>query len=236
MSLHTRDDINLGRSYDDIELRGLKIKSNPLHAFSTKQRSPTYLSMIKRTALQVINQILAINGRGDALSFCIASILISAFILLMLRPAVAVAATFDNEISYFSGSKQVTSTRVLYTYPDTATTDKPMNVSVIIRYLNNTYAIPKWINLHDISVHLRKSVKGPNIFNSTIDASDVMLTPGGKPYSRVFYVTPTIPGNYFLLLNYDASLGPPFKDVAYRYDERTEIYPSEVSPVNIVKK
>jgi hypothetical protein len=79
----------------------------------------------------------------------------------MLRPAVAVAATFDNEISYFSGSKQVTSTRVLYTYPDTATTDKPMNVNVIIRYLNNTYAIPKWINLHDISVHLRKSVKGP---------------------------------------------------------------------------
>ena len=144
MSLHTRDDIDLGRSYDDIELRGLKIKSNPLHAFSTKQRSPTYLSMIKRTALQVINQILAINGRGHTLSVCIASILISAFILLMLRPAVAVAATFDNEISYFSGSKQVTSTRVLYTYPDTATTDKPMNVSVIIRYLNNTYAIPKW--------------------------------------------------------------------------------------------
>jgi hypothetical protein len=27
-----------------------------------------------------------------------------------------------------------------------------------------------------------------------------------------------------------AELGPPFKGVAYRYDERTEIYPSEVSP------
>jgi hypothetical protein len=187
--------------------------------------------------LQVINHILPINGRGHTLSFCIASILFSAFILLMLRPAaVAVAATFDNEISYFNGSKQVTSIRVLYTYPDTAITDKPMNVSVVLRYLNNTYAIPKWINVHDISVHLRKSVKGPDIFNSTIDASNVMLTPGGKPYSRVFYITPTITGKYFLLLNYDASLGPPFKGVNYRYDERTEIYPSEVSPVNIVKK
>ena len=185
----------------------------------------------------MIPPILPINGRGHTVSFCIASILISAFILLMLRPAtVAVAATFDNQISYFNGSKQVTSIRVLYTYPDTAITDKPMNVSVVLRYLNNTYTIPKWINVHDISVHLRKLVKGPNIFNSTIDASNVMLMPGGKPYSRVFYITPTIPGKYFLLLNYGASLGPPFKGIAYRYDERTEIYPSEVSPVNIVKK
>jgi hypothetical protein len=153
----------------------------------------------------------------------------------MLRPAVAVAATFDHEISYFNGSKQLTSIRVVYTYPDTAIIDKPMNLSVVLRYLNDTYAIPKWINVHDISVHLRESVKGPNIFNSTLDASNVMLTPGGKPYSQVFYITPTIPGKYFLLLNYDASLGPPFKGLAYRYDERTEIYPAEVSPVNIVK-
>jgi hypothetical protein len=185
----------------------------------------------------VINHILPINGRAHTLSFCIASILISAFILLMLRPAaVAVAATFDNEISYFNGSKQVTSIHVLYAYPDTAITDKVMNVSVVLRYLNNTYAIPKWINVHDISVHLRDSVKGPNIFNSTNDPSHVMLMPGGKPYSRIFYITPTIPGKYFLLLNYEVALGPPFKGVAYRYDERTEIYPSEVSPINIEKR
>jgi hypothetical protein len=154
----------------------------------------------------------------------------------MLQAAVAVAATFDNEISYFNGSKQVTSIRVLYTYPDTAISDKPMNVSVILRYLNNTYAIPKWINIQDVSVHLRTSVKGPNIFNTTVDASNVTLTPAGKPYSRVFYITPTIPGKYFVLLNYNLSFGPPFKGVSYRYDERTEFYPSQISAVNIVKK
>ena len=184
----------------------------------------------------MINQILAI--RGHTLSFCIASILTSVFILLILilRPAVAVGATFDNKISYFHGSKQITNIRVLYTYPDTAVSDKPMNVSVILRYLNNTYAIPKWIDIKDVSVHLRTSVKGPNIFNSTVDASDVKLRPGGNPYSRVFYITPTIPGRYFVLLNYNSCFGPPLKCVYHRYDERTELYPSEVSPVNILKK
>ncbi|MFY9872533.1 MAG: hypothetical protein WAK17_22715 [Candidatus Nitrosopolaris sp.] len=180
--------------------------------------------------------LLSIDVRGYRMSFWIASILISAFILFVLRASVAIAATFDNEISYFNGSKQVTSIRVLYTYPDTAIIDKPMNVSVILRYLNDTYAIPKWINIQDVSVDLRKSVKGPNNFNSTVDASNVTLAPGGKTYSRVFYITPTIPGKYFVLLNYNASFGPPFKGVSYRYDERTEYYPSQVSPINIVKK
>ncbi|MFZ0511461.1 MAG: hypothetical protein WAM14_07640 [Candidatus Nitrosopolaris sp.] len=184
----------------------------------------------------MINHTLPIDSRGHTLSFWIASILISAFILLILQATVAVAATFHNEISYFMGSKQVTSIRVLYTYPDTAISDRPMNVSVILRYLNDTYAIPKWINIQDVSLHLRTSVKGPNTFNTTIDTSNVTLTPAGKPYSRVFYITPTIPGKYFVLLNYNASFGPPLKGVSYRYDERTEFYPSQISPLNIVKK
>jgi hypothetical protein len=154
----------------------------------------------------------------------------------MLRAAVAVAGTFDNEISYFNGSKQLTSIRVLYMYPDMAVSDKPIDVNVILRYLNNTYAIPKWINIQDVSVHLRTSVKGPNIFNSAVDPSNVTLTPGGKPYSGLFHITPTIPDKYFVLLNYIASFGPPLKGVSYRYDERTEFYPSQVSPVNIVRK
>jgi hypothetical protein len=111
-----------------------------------------------------------------------------------------------------------------------------MDVNVILRYLNNTYAIPKWINIQDVSVHLRTSVKGPNIFNTAVDTSNVTLTPGGKPYTRIFHITPTIPGKYFVLLNYSASFGPPLKGVSYRYDERTEFYPSQVSPVNIVNK
>ncbi|MFZ0223038.1 MAG: hypothetical protein WAM42_15245 [Candidatus Nitrosopolaris sp.] len=160
------------------------------------------------TGLRLINRTLPIDSRGHTLSFWIASILISAFILLILQAAVAAAATFHNEITYYNGSKQVTTIRVLYIYPDTAISDRPMNVSVILRYLNNTYAIPKWINIQDVSVHLRTSVKGPNIFNSTIDISNVTLAPAGKPYSRVFYITPTIPGKYFVLLNYNASLGP----------------------------
>ena len=154
----------------------------------------------------------------------------------MLRAAVAFAGTFDNEISYFNGSKQLTSIRVLYAYPYTAVSDRPMDVNVILRYLNDTYAIPKWINIQDVSVHLRTSVKGPDIFNSVVDPSNVTLTPGGKPYSHVFHITPTIPEKYFVLLNYNASFGPPLKGVSYRYDERTEFYPSQVSPVNIVKK
>ena len=184
----------------------------------------------------MINHILPTDGKLHTVPFWIASILIFAFILFVFRPTVAVGATFDNKISYFNGSKQITSVHVLYTYLDTVVSDKPMNVSVILRYLNNTYAIPKWIDIKDVSVHLRTSVKGPNIFNSTVDASDVKLRPGGNPYSRVFYITPTIPGKYFVLLNYNSCFGPPFKCVYHRYDERTELYPSEVSPVNILKK
>jgi hypothetical protein len=186
--------------------------------------------------LQVINHILPIHGRAHTVSFWIASILVFVFTLYMVRATVAVAATFNHGISYFNGSKQVTSIRVLYTYPDMVLSDKPLNVSVILRYLNNTYAIPKWINIQEVSVHLRTSVKGPNIFNATVDASNVTLAPGGRPYSHVFSITPTIPGKYFVLLNYGASFGPPFKGVSYRYDERTEFYPSEVPPVNVVKK
>lgn len=98
----------------------------------------------------MINHILSIDRKAHTVSFWIASMLISAFILFMLRANVAVGATFDNKISYFNGSKQITSIRVLYSYPDTAVSDKPMNVSVILRYLNNTYAIPKWINIKDV--------------------------------------------------------------------------------------
>lgn len=185
----------------------------------------------------MIKHTLSIDNRVYALSFWIYSILISVFILLIFQAAiaVAVAATFDNEISYYNGisSKQVTTIRVLYIYPDAAINDRPMNVSVILRYLNNTYAIPKWIDVQDISVHLRKSVKGSNIFNSTVDDSNITLTPGGKPYSRIFYITPTVPGKYYVLLNYNASFGPPLKGVSYRYDERTEFYPSKIKPLKV---
>lgn len=87
-----------------------------------------------------------------------------------------------------------------------------------------------------MSVHLRTSVKGPNIFNSTVDASNVTVSPGGNSYSRVFYITLSVPGKYFVLLNFNACFGRPFKCVYHSYEERTELYPSEISPVNIVKK
>jgi hypothetical protein len=177
-----------------------------------------------------------IDARRYFLFFWIASTLISAFILVVLQSAVAFAATFDNNISWFYGSQVVTTIRVVYSYPDTPTIDRPMNVSVNLRYLNDTSAIPKYINIQGVSVHLRTSVNGPNIFNSTIDTSKVTLTPAGKPYSHIFYITPTIPGKYFVLLNYNEFFGPPFKGDSFAYDEKTEIYPAHVTPINILEK
>ena len=53
---------------------------------------------------------------------------------------------------------------------------------------------------------LGNQLRALTILTGTVDASNVTLAPGGKTYSRVFYITPTIPGKYFVLLNHNASL------------------------------
>jgi hypothetical protein len=183
----------------------------------------------------------AMRSRIQTLRFCVISILISAFLQIILQPAVVVAATFNNVLTIYENKthKKLTDTHVLYFYPDRAMSDSPMNVTVILRYLNDSNAVSKWIDIYDVSVHLRTSVKGPNIFNSTTDrpypSNPFRLMPAGEQYYHIFHITPTTPGEYFVLLSYNATLGPPYNFTS-SYDERTEVYPAALSQLNIVKK